>query len=118
MIPITKPIEVVQTTLNLNSFWLSSLNIQSANPNTPSRLVAVVEKVQANEDGTFVRGNNVAGSRGVLQINNLEADVAKDAQTLTFKSPVTSADITLYTADIMLAVTLKVKQMAETKNVI
>jgi len=117
-IQVTNPVEITPATLNLNSFWLSNLNIMAIDPNKPSRLVATVEKVQANEDGSFTRGPNVKGIRGNLVINNLEDDISKDAQTLTFTSPVTSADITLYTADIITAVTLKVKQMAEAKGII
>jgi len=118
-IPLTNPTVINQQPINLNSFWLSNLQITAPNPNIGSTLIANVEKVQANEDGTFLRApDTFIGSKGTLRINNLEDSVKTDAQTLTFKSPVTGQDITMYTAEIMLAVTLKIKQMAEAQGII
>lgn len=118
-IPINKPVTITVEPLNLNSFWLSNLQISSANPNVGSTLFASVEKVQANENGSFIRApDTFVGAKGQLRINNLEDTIKTDAKTLTFKSPVTGQDITMYTAEIMLAVTLKVKQMAEAKGII
>lgn len=118
-IPLTNPTVIDQQPINLNSFWLSNLQITAPNPNVGSTLLATVEKVQANEDGSFLRAPyTYTGAKGTLRINNLEDTIVTDAETLTFKSPVTGQDITMYTAEIMLAVTLKVKQMAEKAGVI
>jgi len=118
-IPVQNPINVVSTELNLNSFWLSNLNITAFDPNKPIRLVATVEKVQDNGDGTFTKAPlNIPKTRGSICINDLDKSMSTDAKTISFKSPVTGQDLILYTADIIKAVTLKVQQLAEDSNVL
>lgn len=118
-IQINKPITITQETITFDKFWLKALNIMSLNPNKSPRLIAQLEKVSIKEDGAFVTApQNTPGARAVLNILDLNKEMATDTTTVTIKSPVTGQDITLYTADIILAVTEKVKQIAEAKNII
>jgi len=118
-IPLQNPITVTSETLNLDSFWLSYLNISASDPNKEVKLMATVEKVQKNADGSYTKApHNTTGTVGRIFINDLYKACATDMGLVTITSRVTGQPIQLSVADIIDAVTLKVKQMAEVTGVI
>jgi hypothetical protein len=118
-IQVTNPITVNQESITYDKFWLRSLQITANNPNSSTRLLAHVEKVQTKEDGSFITAPlNVQGTKGTLFIDDLTKEISEDTSLFTFKSLVTGEDISLYTVDIINAVTLKIKQIAEQKGII
>lgn len=118
MIPVLAPVTVSAQPLNLNSFWLAGLQVATDGPNGKVRVIAQVEKIQANVDGSFTRAPmNVKNSRGTVVIADLNASIAVDNAAVTVPSTL-GGTVTLSTADIIAALTLRVKDIAEAQKVI
>ena len=120
-IPVQKPVTVNGETITFDTLWMSHMQIQAFDPNKPVRVMATVEKVKANEDGTYTKApQGTVGARGNLMVNDIFDRAAKDAVTVTLPSTLGGQGpaVTLALADIMTALLLKVKQMAEAEEVI
>lgn len=119
-ITVTNPVVIPATPERIyNVFWLSSLVVQAQNPNAPIRVNAVVEKVAAGPDNTFVTAPvGAALTKGSININDLYAFAATDADLVSLPSTLGGAGpaATLALSDIITALLLKMKALGEAQG--
>ena len=118
-IPVTPVVQPATDAVTYDTFWLSFLQVNAGDPNKPVRLMANVQKVKKNDDGTYtVPPRGLAGANGTLMIDDLFSYAQGDTQTITLPSTLggSGSAVTLSIGDIVDALLLKVSQMAENQN--